>query len=51
MVVMAVNAAPGAGVELQTVQLRSTICARPLPVRSVEPLYHTASWVNDWMES
>lgn len=49
--VVVVIVVPGAGVEVQTVQLRSTICARPLPVRSVEVLSHTASWVSDWVAS
>src|SRR5689334_2762323 len=51
ILVLSVIAAPGAGVEVQTTQLRSSICIRPLPVRSVEPLYQIASPVSDWMAS
>lgn len=49
--VLAVNVAPSGGVEEHTCQLRSLTSARPLPVRSVELLNHTASWVNDWIAS
>ena len=48
MSVLSVKAAPGAGVEVQTTQLRSSIC-KALPVRSVEPLNQAASSVNDWI--
>src|SRR3954452_9499232 len=49
--VLSVKLAPGAGVELQTTQFLSSICIRPLPVRSVEPLYQTESLVSDWIAS
>lgn len=51
ILVLSVIAAPGAGVDVQTTQLRSSICIRPSPVRSVEPVYQTASAVKDWIAS
>lgn len=51
ILVLVVNVAPGGGTELQTSQFRSTIWLLPLPVKSVEPEYHTFPFVNDWIAS